>query len=253
MNKKEPETQALAVVPPGQLDPKYERAFMLYTEIVHRRAEIAKNFLELGRLFKTIRDEKLYKALDHDTFTSLLGDLGFRETTVYGYIHAYELYVMRLGIPPDFLVQIPYRNLLRINAVVEKNPEEWLYKAKELSGSDLITEVRLAQGKPVEENFSKTPEIEPEKPKPFDFKDYQEFVKAYGCILCSEKNVEGAHFPQTQKRGAPDHWIIPLCSGCHKLYHSDPIDFLITYRNQIFGFFYTVFLACYELLKGGKE
>ena len=225
-----------------------DRAFMVETEIRHRRAEIAKNFLELGRLFKLVRDEKLYKLRDHPSFLSFLADVGFRRTTVYSYIHVYELYILKLKIVPDFLITVPYRQLQMINPVVEKNPEEWIYKAKELSESDLITEVRAAQKKPLKEY----PKSIPGRPELFDFNSYLEFVKAYGCILHPGRKADPAHFPRTQKAGAPDHWRIPLCRECHDSYHHDSTDFLMTYKDQIFDYFYSIVFTCFKLTKEKK-
>ena len=252
MSNKEEIVQPQVIQPVPQKDT--DHAFAIYTEILQRRAEVARNFIELGRLFKEVRDKDLHKFLDYESFQDFLGSIGFRRSTVYSYIHVYELYIEKLKLSPDFLMQIPYRRLQEINPVVESNPEEWLYKAKELSESDLITEIRAAQNLPIVEtpNRQAGASTRPTKPKPFNYESYEKFLKAYGCATCESKECEGAHFPKTEKAGAPDHWKIPLCRKCHSTYHQDPIDFLMTYRDQIFGFFYEVISSLYHQIIGEK-
>lgn len=242
--KEQEKEKAIVLLPQAEIEKK-EKAHMIYVEICQRKTEVAMNLIELGRLFKAYRDNKYYLAQDYETFECFLGSIGFNYKTVASFIHIHELYVEELKINKKFLALIGHANLQLINPVVKDNPEEWLFKARELSKSDLRNEVRVAQNKPEKEY-----PVTKGKPQIFDFKNYLEYIKAYGCITCdAKKGIEGAHFPKTDKAGAPDHWRIPLCKKCHDLYHHDPIDFLINYRNQVFEFFYNTFMTCYKLLK----
>jgi len=237
--------KAIITLSPAEIK-KQEKAHMNYIEIRERMAAVGMNFIELGRLLKICRDKKYYKVHNHDTFESFLGSLevGVNYKTAYSFIHIYELYVEKLNINKEFLAQIRHAKLQAINPVVERNPQEWLFKAKELSKSDIINEVRIAQNKPEKEY-----PITKGKPQLFDFDNYLDFIKAYGCITCSDTRVAGAHFPKTDKAGAPDHWRIPLCQKCHDLYHHDPIDFIINYRDNWAEFFYDLIIAVYKLTK----
>jgi len=241
--KEQEREKAIVLLPKAEIEKK-EKAHMIFLEICQRKNQVAMNLIELGRLFKTYRDEKYYLVQDYETFESFLGSIGFNYKTVASFIHIHELYVEKLKINKEFLALIGHANLQLINPVVEENPEEWLFKARELSKSDLRNEVRVAQNKPEKEY-----PVTKGKPQIFDFKNYLEYIKAYGCILCGKKQVERAHFPKTQKAGAPDHWRIPLCREHHDLYHHDPIDFLVNYRDKWAEFFYDLIIAVYKLMK----
>lgn len=232
---------------------KSDEAFELETQIKELRKGVAFSFLILGRLFKRYRDEKLYLLRDHTTFSSFISSVGFRRPTVYSYIHIYEVYIGRLGLTPENLQDIPYRRLQMINPPVidaidkGKDPGEWLDKAKTLSDSDLINELREFKDLPPKE-YQPKPSGRPDL---FDFDDYEAFVKAFGCILHPGRKAVRAHFPRTHGAGQEEvaEDFIPLCTECHDLYHHDWVDFTITYLNQIMKYFYNFRNAFYNLKK----
>src|SRR4030066_1851451 len=125
-------------------------AYEVNSEVIACRMNIEANFLRLARLLKQVRDEKLYRALDHLTFESYLGDpeIGIKRSSAYKLITEYERYVLRLGVPETRLIGIGSKKLSIIGPVVERDKDEWLDRAEALSSSDLIAEVRNAQGKP---------------------------------------------------------------------------------------------------------
>lgn len=128
-----------------------------------------------------------------------------------------------------------------------KDPGEWLDKAKTLSDSDLINELREFKHLPPKE-YQPKPSGRPDL---FDFDDYESFVKAFGCIFHPGRKAVRAHFPRTAGAGTvevPEDFI-PLCTGCHDLYHHDPVDFTMTYLNQIMKYFYNFRNAFYNLKK----
>ena len=228
-------------------DNNADRAFMLHQEIQQRTIETANSLFELGRLFKTIRDEKLYEFLNYETFEEYLGspEIQFGRSTVFSFIRVYEQYVLKFEFDLKLLNQIGHRRLQIINPVVDDDPIEWIYKAKELSKSDLINEVKTALGKaPMKPRAE-----EKEDAYPFTFKDYKDFVKSHKCITCGEKNTEGHHFPKTKGAGGKEEWIIPLCRACHTEYHNDAYDFIFLYKDHIFEYFYNLILKCFTLIK----
>lgn len=232
---------------------KSDEAFELETQIKELRKGVAFSFLILGRIFKKYRDEKLYLLRDHTTFASFIASVGFRRPTVYSYIHIYEIYIERLKLTPETLQDIPYRRLQMINPPVidaikkGENPAPWLWKAKELSDPDLINELREFRNLPPKEYQPR----QSNRPELFDFDDYEAFVKAFGCIFHPGRSAVKAHFPRTVGAGTievPEDFI-PLCTECHDLYHHDPVDFTITYLNQIMKYFYNFRNAFYKLKK----
>jgi len=233
---------------------KLTKAEECHKEVLARTIITANNLLELGKLFKTIRDEKLYKLLGAETFGEYIGypEISFGRSTIYSFIHVYELFVLKLECNPEVLSKIGHRKLQIINPVFKYDATvfdyevgEWLEKAKTLSESDLINEVRRVQGKP--EMIPKPKEVE--NGYPFDFENYLSFVKAHSCITCGSGESDPHHFPKSKGAGGREYARIPLCRKCHSQCHSDPFDFLWLYKDDIFEYFYEVFLKCFELIR----
>jgi len=227
---------------------KADKSHEIRAEIKNRTITTANNLLELGKLFKIMRDEKLFQYTDSEckTFEEYLAwdEVAFGRSTVFSFIHVYELYVLKLGYDVEFLAGIGHKRLQRINPVVEKDPVEWIFKANTLSPSDLRNEVRVAQGKKEIKNEVKENEIQI-----YEFKSYLEFIKAYPCIICGDKESEAHHLPSTKGAGEPNTHRIPLCRKCHTLCHQDPFDFLWLYKKHIFNYFYSTFLKAFAIIR----
>ena len=233
-----------------------ERAESTHKEILVRTIVTANNLIELGRLFKEVRDKKLYKLLGADTFGEYCGfpEISFGRSTIYSFIHVYELFVLKLNYDPERLSKIGHRKLQIITPVLSKKDLQdkdfsdahfWLDNAEVLSESDLINAVRGFQGKPEMLPIPKEGE-KSEKYYKFNKTGWVEFVTKSPCILHPERKSENAHFPRTKKRGA-EYWeIIPLCHECHTESHQDQYDFLWLNRYKIFKWYN-------KLLIGGKE
>jgi len=234
----------------------------VHKEILARTYITAGNLLELGKLFKKIRDEKLYRLLGAETFGEYCGfpEISFGRSTVYSFVHTYELYVLKLGFKAKQLSKIGHRKLQIISPLVKKQWEaldhkdhlppgvwgdDWIYVAERLSESDLINEVRRAQGKP--EMLPKPKEEE--NVYPFSFKDYLDFVKAHPCVVCGEREVDNAHFPRSKGAGGQDTDVIPLCRKCHSESHQDFYDFLWLNKDKIFRYFYDIVLKAFEIIR----
>lgn len=218
----------------------YDKAFMCYTEIRQRRHEVQMHFLELGRLFKEARDNRYYKMLDYHTFEAFCAspELAFRRSTVYGLIRIYELYVVKLQAGTELLAQIGQAKLTMINPVVEQAPDEWLWKAKEMSRSDLREE--LAGCKAITpEGTARGDTVSGASAYQDAPISYLEFVRSHACITCGAKEAEPAHFPRTRGAGCQEHECIPLCRKCHSESHQMGFDtWLIQNKFQIFDYFY---------------
>ncbi len=229
-----------------------DEAFMIHTQIQQRTAETAMNLLELGRLFKKIRDDKLYGAFQCASFKDYcaMPEVRFARPTVYLFISCYEKFILKYDFKKEFLAGIGVRRLQFILPVVDDDPEEWVYKAKTLGEPDLINEIRVAQGK---EEMLPMPK-EKEDIYPFHYKEYKEYVKASPCVACdATEGVDAHHFPTTKGAGGDDSWVIPLCRGCHGLAHTDSYDFLWINKKNIFKYFYKVFKSCFALAHSFKE
>lgn len=235
---------------------KQGKAEDVHKEILVRTIVTANNLLELGRLFKEVRDEKLYKLLGADSFKEYCAypEIPYARTTIYSFIGIYEKYILKLEIPHDTVARVGHWKLQLLKAkdahgrelVKDKHDVSvWFSRALNLSDSDLINEVRSAQGKP---EMLPVPFEEEDEEKYYKFNKtgWIEFVRNSPCIIHRERSdTESAHFPRTKKRGGEIWEIIPLCHECHDQAHRDTYNFLWLNRVKIFKWFY-------KLLIGGK-
>lgn len=227
-----------------------EQAHYLVEEIKRIKAEIGKGYFLFGEMFKKIRDDKLYKLTGCQTFTEFIAqpEIAFSHSTVYDYIAVYRVYIEELGINPEHIADITYSKLRRILLVVEKDPEEWLSKARTLSRSDLTMEVRESQGKP--EKLDKSAYTTPDLPSArTGQRAYLKWVKQQErCIISGELEPIAHHFPRTKKRGgeAEDWKRIPISMSEHTLSHSKPSAWLWERRRAIFDWFYDTIAMLFE-------
>lgn len=223
----------------------------LIDEIIARKNEIALNITRIGQVLSRIQEEKLFKYCGADTFEEFCGfpEISLSTSTAQLYMKIFRMYIRQLGYDPEYIATIEVGKLNIINSRVSKYPEEaeeWLHKAQHLSQSDLINEVREIDGKPP--MLMQARDVK-NKEELFKFDDYVEFVKNHGCILrdCNDKSgvSDPHHFPRTKGAGAPDHHVIPLCRRHHTQWQNYPIDFLNTYRDDIFEYFYDTFAKAF--------
>ena len=102
-------------------------------------------FLDIGRLLKILRDERLYGDLGYDTWSSFIasGEIGVKHSTVYAYIGIYEMFVLRYKFKYDDLAGIPWDKLwLALPAVrkldTREDVVEVVEQARSLPRTDLI-------------------------------------------------------------------------------------------------------------------
>lgn len=213
-------------------------------------------------MFKKIRDDKLYKLAGCQTFKEFIAqpEIAFSHSTVYDYIAVYRVYVEELGINPEHIADITYSKLRRVLPVVEKDPEEWLSKARTLSRGDLTMEVRESQGKPEIGRIAMTEE-DPDllyysqhqnTPIPrarTGQKAYLKWVKQQErCIISGELEPVAHHFPRTHKRGgeAEDWKRIPISMSEHTRAHANPSVWLSESLKPITDWFYDTIAMLFE-------
>lgn len=129
-------------------------AFNLFVELKKLVKQQGFLFLDIGRLLKTIRDNKLYKLLDIETFNAFIAqpEIGLSRSLVYGYITIYETYIQKYGYPVSQISSVPYSKLLliapRIKDGNKKKADQLLTQATTLSMSDLRQELTDPDGEP---------------------------------------------------------------------------------------------------------
>lgn len=233
-------------------------AVKLRDRIIKLKEDVATSSFELGMILKRVKDEKLYRALDHDTFNEFLGDpqYGMARSTAYLFMGLYERYVDRLKIPNEKLVAIGTTRLQLIGPVVsntlDKPTEEWLDKAEHLSFSDLKIEVDEALGRPdrpgtasVSSPEARSEAFEGGGATPLGGK-YLAYAKARPCVLHPNREADLHHFPRTRGARADDWKVIPLCRPCHLEYHQDPKGFTWANRIKLLDFYYELIYKLYE-------
>ena len=235
-----------------------EIAFEINSKIIECRMNIEANFIQLARLLKRVRDEKLYVILNHKTFESYIADpdLAMSRSKVYRLIRAWELYVEKLSIPEPVLIDVGSKRLEIIMPMVpamilnEQHRIDWLNKARELSRSDLENEVRQCQGKPLLSSLpAPTGHIYPGLSDLLKYKSYTEYVKNSPCMICGARPVDAHHFPKTIGAGAKLEWVVPLCREDHSAYHYNPLKFMHDFSGNWATYLFGLILKIWE--KGG--
>lgn len=120
----------------------------IHAKIIELKKDIENSFLKIGAMLKLVRDEKLYLECGCVTFEEYIAqpELSLSRGTVYAIINVLETFFVS-GQPDKDLIEIGYTKLNRISQF--KNDEdfdEWVYKAKTLSLSDLGEEIREVKG-----------------------------------------------------------------------------------------------------------
>jgi NAD-dependent DNA ligase len=120
---------------------KYE----IHDKIIELKKSIETSFIKMGGFLKLVRDNKLYKEKGCETFEEYLGipELGLNRSTVYSIIGVWEDFVESGQPDIEEIAEIGYTKLDRIRQFKNDDDfEEWIYKAKTLSLSDLGAEIR---------------------------------------------------------------------------------------------------------------
>jgi len=127
----------------------------IHQTVIDLKKEIESNFIKLGGYLKLIRDEKLFKEKGCITFEEYIAmpELAFDRSTVYAIIGVYEDFFVsnQSDEKAEELMEIGYSKLNRIRQFKDQDDfEEWVYKAKTLSLSDLGAEIKEVKNEKTE-------------------------------------------------------------------------------------------------------
>lgn len=221
---------------------------------------IVEQMLELGQLFYENRTSGYYRILGFDTWREFLGqpDIGYRESTVRGLMLIHRKYVLEMGVEKLVLSSIGFSKLRIVSPVVERDPAEWLAKANVLSKTDLRLEVAEAQGQEVGDFHPSNPSSELEYQTPLLLTCYSQAVTHSPCCVCGARPPsERAHWPLTKDPGDdPENleWTIPLCTECHKEYHSKgDVTFFKNYKRKIGRYLFRLLLPIFNRESGSDQ
>jgi len=137
----------LQPIPEAKPERIAERAWSLHCEVVRYITSINETFLDLGRVLRTIHDERLYVQLGYDTFESYIAspEVSLSRTLVYRLLRAVK--IVESGLVPEETAQaIGVSKLDAIAPYIEKAPPdtvtEVLVEAQSLSYRDLNERLR---------------------------------------------------------------------------------------------------------------
>ena len=153
-----------------------KEAFEVHQNILELKRQMGIAFVEMGRLLKSIRDERYFEVLGYDTFVSYVinSELGFKGRTAYYYIEIYEWFIERLGYDVQVVAKIGQDKLMRALAVMKKEYNELPHQDLKEKTEQLMLEVQ--ELRPVD--FDRKHKNQ-EKQK--DFKDYLAPPEYFRC------------------------------------------------------------------------
>lgn len=137
------------------VDPvKYESAKTNEKKIIELKKLASESFILMGEALYNNRKERLYEALGHESFESFLGDpeISISRSTAFDLMKAYEFFILTHKLDIKTLVEVGVSKvamLLRLDLDSKAQVEDWVEKARTLSKSDLIDEIKEHQGKTV--------------------------------------------------------------------------------------------------------
>ena len=158
----------------------------IHDKVIELKKDIERSFIKMGGYLKLIRDGKLYLEKGCVTFEEYIAipELALNRSTVYAIINVFETFFEKSNQSDiEGLTEIGYSKLNRISQFKDQPDfDEWIYKAKTLSLSDLGLEIKEAKG--ISENLSSTKsedKITMEITCPFCGKKFDYLVKQ--CII----------------------------------------------------------------------
>lgn len=130
--------------------PSAERAniaFELEKKLIGLKQTVARNFLEIGKVLKQIRDDGLFQDLGYSTTTEWLKspEISLSERWAWAAISIYETFVEKLKMDFEEVAKIDYSKLYEISSLVRNNPEDaekWIDAAKSMRKIDLRREIQ---------------------------------------------------------------------------------------------------------------
>jgi len=130
----------------------------IHEKVIELKKDIERSFIKMGGYLKLIRDGKLYLEKGCVTFEEYIAipELALNRSTVYAIINVFEVFFEKSNQSDiEELTEIGYSKLNRISQFKDQPDfDEWIYKAKTLSLSDLGAEIKETKG--ISENLSST-------------------------------------------------------------------------------------------------
>lgn len=116
--------------------PDNKLTFDIFKKLVVARKMQDAVFLSIGKLLKLVRDRKLYKNLDFETFEQFLAseELSMSREKAYACIRVFELFVEKLGYGSDELGKMGIVRLMMLSPLIKDivNDDEARAKVEEL-------------------------------------------------------------------------------------------------------------------------
>lgn len=142
------------------ITPRQEIAYRLYQHAVDLVRKQSSLFFDIGQTFKEIRDEKMYQHMGEGGFDSweeflAQPDIYLAPQTVRAYIYIYEIYIEKLGLDKNKLIDVPFYKLNMLASFI-KNLEpdraaEIIDSLKELGARDFNLELKELKGEEINE------------------------------------------------------------------------------------------------------
>ena len=126
----------------------------IHDKVIELKKDIERSFIKMGGMLKLVRDNKLYLEKGCVTFEEYIAipELALNRSTVYAIINVFETFFEKSNQSDiEELTEIGYSKLNRISQFKEQPDfEEWIYKAKTLSLSDLGAEIKEVKNEKTE-------------------------------------------------------------------------------------------------------
>lgn len=133
--------------------PDADLTFDVFKKLVLARKTQDLVFLSIGHMLKIVRDRKLYKHLDFNTFSQFLAseEISFSREKAYLYIRTYELYVEKLSLDPDEVGKMGVVRLMMMAPVIRDMPREEavqkIEESKDMRYGDFVREIKQQTNK----------------------------------------------------------------------------------------------------------
>ena len=122
----------------------------IHDKVIELKKDIERSFIKMGGMLKLVRDNKLYLEKGCVTFEEYIAipELALNRSTVYAIINVFEVFFEKSNQSDiEGLTEIGYSKLNRISQFKDQPDfDEWIYKAKTLSLSDLGAEIKETKG-----------------------------------------------------------------------------------------------------------
>lgn len=151
-------TTDLTVFQQFEVDPNLSEAdyaYQTYQRLIFARKSHEVLFLVIGKLLKEIRDKKIYKTLDYETFTDFLGseEVSYSKEAAFMFIRTFEYYVEYLEMEPEKVGEINVSRLSLMLPILKKieDKTEVIKKIDELKSlrhKDFVLKVRQDRNTP---------------------------------------------------------------------------------------------------------